>query len=185
MTPDDKNWISRLLNIQSGRNGINRANESRHKGWRESDRSSGSVKDNRISLLFFLFVFWVHSNAQMSGRGLFCSASMFAVKNISPFFVFEHFQCHLHWLATKQSSRIHFSTDVESCNVDTPVADQSSTLQRPDNSKRHVMWTRLNWAACVCCAVGWWPIGSTEPGWSKLTYRRRLMVTLSASGRPD
>lgn len=67
-------------------------------------------------------------------------------------------------------------------SVNTPLTEW--TPRRPDNSERRVTWTRLNWAACVCCAVGWWPIGSTEPGWSKLTYRRRLMVTLSASGRP-
>lgn len=35
---------------------------------------------------------------------------------------------------------------------------------------------------CVFCAVGWWPTGSTEPGWSKLTYRRRQTDTSSASG---
>lgn len=42
----------------------------------------------------------------------------------------------------------------------------------------------INWETCLLCVstVGWWPTGSTEPGWSKLIYRRRQMDKLSVSG---
>ena len=50
---------------------------------------------------------------------------------------------------------------------------------RPRCERVWVTW--VTWAS-VCCAAGWWPTGSTEPGWSRLISRRRRTDILSASG---